>query len=92
MGIPSNPLPTESVVIGEVSIDIKGLHLFQVRQLAVMDQAESDAQAIAWATGYNIEDAKEWIESSAGGDAIALMAAIMRLSGWDPDAAKRFPE
>lgn len=92
MGLPSNPRPTESVTIGQVAIDIRGLHLFQVRDLAKMDQDDSDATAIAWATGATPEEARAWIEESAGGDAIELLAAIMRLSGWDPDAGKRFPE
>lgn len=91
MGLPSNPLPAETVTIGAVAIDIRGLHLFQIRQLAEMDRDKSDAQAIAWATGASPEEAAEWIESSSGGDAVELMAAIMRLSGWDPDAGKRFP-
>lgn len=91
MGIPSNPLPTETVEIGAVAIEIRGLHLFQIRQLGAMDADESDAQAIAWATGATIEEAKAWIESSPGGDAVALMAAIMRASAWDPGAGARFP-
>lgn len=91
MGIPSNPLPSETVVIGEISIDIKGLHLFQIRQLAKMDEDVSDATAIAWSTGCTVDEASDWIERSTGGDAVALMAAIMRLSGWDPGAGARFP-
>lgn len=91
MGLPSNPLPTETVELGTIAIEIRGLHLFQVRALAKMDPDESDAQAIAWATGCTVGEATEWIERSVGGDAVNLMAAIMRLSGWDPDAGKRFP-
>lgn len=91
MGIPSNPLPSDTVKIGQVEIGITGLHLFQVRQLAKMDEDASDAQAIAWATGSTPEEAAAWIESSSGGDAVELMAAIMRLSGWDPQAGARFP-
>lgn len=91
MGLPSNPLPSEDVVVGDVSIAVTGLHLFRVRELAKMDPDQSDAQAIAWATGCTPDEARDWIEASPGGDAIALMAAIMRLSGWDPDAGARFP-
>lgn len=91
MGIPHNPQPTETVQIGEVAIGITGLHLFQIRELAKMDQDISDATAISWAAGCTVEEATEWIERSAGGDAVQLLAAIMRLSGWDPDAGARFP-
>lgn len=91
MGLPSNPRPTETVQLGEISIEISGLHLFQIRQLATMDPDASDAQAIAWATGCTPDEAGAWIEASSGGDAVALMAAIMRVSGWDPDAGRRFP-
>lgn len=92
MGLPSNPLPTETVTIGEIEITVTGLHLFQVRQLAKMDVDESDAQAIALGTGCTIEEATAWIESSPAGDSAALMAAIMRLSGWTPEAGARFPQ
>jgi hypothetical protein len=92
MGLPSNPRPSETVTIGQVDIDIRGLHLFQIRDLAKMDQDQSDATAIAWATGCTPEEATDWIEQSAGGDAVQLLAAIMRTSGWDPDAAGRFPQ
>lgn len=91
MGLPSNPIPAETVTIGEIDIEIRGLRLAQIRQLAAMDQAASDATAIAWATGCTPEEAADWIETSPGGDPLALMAAIMRLSGWDPAASKRFP-
>lgn len=91
MGLPHNPQATETVQIGEVSLDVRGLHLFQIRQLAQMDQDLSDATAIAWATGCTVDEAREWIEASPGGDAIQLLAAIMRFSGWDPDAGARFP-
>lgn len=91
MGLPSNPRPSETVTIGEVDITVRGLHLFQVRELAKMDQDDSDAQAIAWSTGATPEEARGWIEESSGGDAVQLLAAIMRVTGWDPDAGKRFP-
>lgn len=91
MGLPANPRPAETITIGQVDIDVRGLHLFQIRELAKMDQDESDAQAVAWATGCTPEEAREWIETSNGGDAVQLLAAIMRVSGWDPDAGKRFP-
>jgi hypothetical protein len=92
MGLPANPRPTETVTIGQVDIDIRGLHLFQVRELAKMDQDISDATAIAWATGCTPDEATAWVEESIGGDAVELLSAIMRLSGWDPDAGKRFPQ
>ena len=91
MGLPSNPRPTETVQLGDIAIAISGLHLFQIRELATMDPDASDAQAIAWATGCTPDEAHDWIEQSSGGDAVALMAAIMRLSGWDTDGPKRFP-
>ena len=92
MGLPFNPRPAETVPIGEVGIELRGLHLFQVRALAEMDRDASDAQAIAWAAGCTPEEATEWIERSSGGDAAQLLAAIMRLSGWTPEAGARFPE
>lgn len=91
MGLPHNPQPAETVQIGEISLDVRGLHLYQIRQLAQMDQDVSDATAIAWATGCTVEEANDWVEQSSGGDAVQLLAAIMRLSGWDPDAGARFP-
>ena len=91
MGLPHNERRSEPVQIGEVTINITGLHLFQVRELAKMDQDLSDATAIAWATGYTVEEATDWIRSSDGGDAVQLLAAIMRASGWDPQEAARFP-
>ena len=92
MGLPRNQLPHETVTIGEVDIGVRGLHLFQVRELANMDRDLSDATAVSWATGCTVDEATEWIEASSGGDATALLAAIMRLSGWDPEIGKRFPE
>lgn len=91
MGLPRNQRRAETVQIGEISIDIRGLHLFQIRELAAMAQEASDAQAIAWATGCTTDEAREWIVESEGGDTIQLLAAIMRVSGWTDDAAARFP-
>lgn len=92
MGIPHNAQPSETVRIGDVEIGITGLHLYQIRDLAKMDQDVSDATAIAWATGSTVEEADEWVRKSPGGDAVQLLAAIMRVSGWDPDAGARFPK
>jgi len=91
VGLPRNQRVTQAVPIGDVTIDIRGLDLFQIRELAKMDQDASDAQAIAWATGCTLEEADEWIRESGGGDAVELLAAIMKASGWDRATGAQFP-
>ena len=91
MGLPTPGRRSETVQIGDVEITVTALHLFQIRELAEMPRDESDAAAIAWATGVTPEEAHQWIVDTGGGAGVELLAAIMRVSGWDPDAGKRFP-
>ena len=88
MALPKIPRQTDTVKLAGVAVTVRALNLTQVRVLREMDPDASDAQAIAWGCDITIEEAQEWIADSDAGVAVTLMAAIMRLSGWDEDARK----
>lgn len=91
MSLPSGR-PHESVKFELSSgvVEYRALNLYEIRALQKMDADESDAQAIAWAADVTVDEAADWIKSATAGDTAALLAAIMRTSGLDPEESARF--
>lgn len=85
MALPVSKPDEGTVEIAGVELAVRGLTLVEVRKLPSLGD-DADAQAIAWAAGYELAEARAWVATANAGHVTKLVGEIWKLSGLDEGA------
>lgn len=90
MSLPTIPLATASVKVGDVDVNIRSLARSEVVHLGTLseDTDEAEIYVLSCGTGETQEAAKAWRETTDTPTVAALLAEIAVLSGLRPMRAK----
>lgn len=66
--LPPIPTPRETVTVGGVDVDVRGLTVGECEQLDTLGQTDPKAtgvQALAWGCGVTVDEAAAWIAATS---------------------------
>ncbi len=90
MNLPQGVLRTRKVELSGGEVEVRSLTLAQSRIAGALEGEARVVAAISFSCALDKEDVKAWMDDAPAGDAIALLNAIMDVSGMT--GAAQFPE
>lgn len=71
------------------TVECRSLTMDEVRKVHAADGIASDALAISMSLDMTIEEASEWLAQAPAGDAVMVLAEVLKVSGLSEDARFR---